>query len=147
MACAAMMPCIWPQPWRFARFIRRSSCRPQPSCQQTLNSSWQLKPQDWPSRIRTGINDEGVVLSRRIAPMTSAHQDPQEGEAARLARIATRIRVAHGDQPADLVLAGGQVVNVFSGEIYPADVAVVAGEIAGVAPPGTYQGRERHDLG
>ena len=82
--------------------------------------------------------------------MTSADRDrdmDEAAEAARRARIATRIRVAHGDEPADLVLAGGQVVNVLSGEIYPADVAVVGGEIAGVAPPGTYQGRERHDLG
>ncbi len=68
-------------------------------------------------------------------------------QAARLARIAARIRVAHGDAPADLVLTGGQVVNVLSGEIYPADVAILAGEIAAVGPPGAYRGREQHDVG
>src|SRR6478735_2911134 len=60
-------------------------------------------------------------------------------QAARLARIAARIRVAHGDAPADVVLTGGQVVNVLSGEVYPADVAILAGEIAAVGPPGAYQ--------
>lgn len=67
-------------------------------------------------------------------------------QAARLARMAARIRVAHGETPADLVLHGGQVVNVLSGEIYLADVAIVAGEIAAVGPPGAYQGQEQHDL-
>jgi adenine deaminase len=68
-------------------------------------------------------------------------------QAARLARIAARIRVAHGDEPADLVLTGGQVVNVLTGEVYPADVAILAGEIAAVGPPGAYRGREQHDVG
>jgi ABC-type proline/glycine betaine transport system permease subunit len=55
---------------------------------------------------------------------------------------ARRIAVARGDDPADLVIAGGQLVNVFSGEIYPADLAVADGYIAGI---GTYRGRERID--
>jgi adenine deaminase len=45
-----------------------------------------------------------------------------------------RIRVALGAEPADLVLAGGQVVNVFTGRVEPADVAVADGHVAGVGP-------------
>ncbi|HMA38201.1 MAG TPA: adenine deaminase [Chloroflexia bacterium] len=72
--------------------------------------------------------------------------EQEAAQAARVARLARRIRVARGDEPADLVLAGGQVVNVLSAEIYPADVAIVDGMIAGVGAPGAYQGREHHDL-
>lgn len=43
-----------------------------------------------------------------------------------------RLQVALGAAPADLVLAGGSVVNVLSGEIYRADVAIADGVIAGV---------------
>lgn len=46
------------------------------------------------------------------------------------------LAVARGDAPADLLLAGGRVVNVFTGEIAPANVAVhmgpEGGRIAGV---------------
>jgi adenine deaminase len=77
-------------------------------------------------------------------PVDNAQSAAQAG---RLARIAARIRVAHGDVSADLVLTGGQVVNVLTGEVYPADVAILAGEIAAVGPPGAYQGREQHDVG
>jgi len=42
--------------------------------------------------------------------------------------------VARGDAPADLLLRGGRVVNVFTGEIQPANVAVHNGRIAGVGP-------------
>ena len=34
------------------------------------------------------------------------------------------IKVARGLEPPDLVLKGGQIVNVFSNEIYPADIAL-----------------------
>ena len=43
-----------------------------------------------------------------------------------------RIRVAQGQEPADLVLAGGHVVDVFGGELFSADVAIADGRIAGV---------------
>lgn len=43
------------------------------------------------------------------------------------------IEVAQGRQPADLVLRGGQVVNVFSGEVEAVAVAVVGGRIAGLS--------------
>jgi adenine deaminase len=53
------------------------------------------------------------------------------------------LRVARGEQPADLVLAGGNVLNVFTGEIEPLDVAVVGSYIAGV---GRYEASRRVDL-
>lgn len=58
------------------------------------------------------------------------------------------IDVAQGRSPADLVLHGGRVVNVFSGEIEEVAVAVVAGRIAGLsADPGRYaDARETIDL-
>lgn len=42
------------------------------------------------------------------------------------------IDVAAGRKPADLLIRGGQIVNVFTGEIYPADVAIVGDRIAGI---------------
>lgn len=40
------------------------------------------------------------------------------------------VSVALGERPAELVVTGGQLVNVYSGEIYPADVAVIGTRIA-----------------
>ena len=57
------------------------------------------------------------------------------------------IQVARGKRPADLVLRNGQVVNVFSNEVYPADVAVYDGRIAGIGPRGAYGGSMEVDLG
>lgn len=54
-----------------------------------------------------------------------------------------RIEVARGLKKADLVLKGGQVVNVFSGEVYRADVAVYRGVIAGL---GEYEGKRVIDV-
>ena len=54
------------------------------------------------------------------------------------------LSVARGDCPADLLLRGGRLLNVFTGEIEPADVAVYAGRIAGVGPG--YTAREVIDL-
>jgi len=51
-----------------------------------------------------------------------------------VAALQKRIRVALGQEPADLVLTGGQVVNVFTRRIEPGNVAVVDGWIAGVGP-------------
>jgi len=44
------------------------------------------------------------------------------------------LAVARGDEPADVLLRDARVVNVFSGEILPGDVAIAGGRIA--APPG-----------
>jgi adenine deaminase len=54
-----------------------------------------------------------------------------------------RIAVARGHKKADLVLKGGSLVNVFSGEIYQADVAVAQGKIAGL---GSYDGKKVIDV-
>jgi len=51
---------------------------------------------------------------------------------------------ARGDQPADLVLQNAQVVNVFSGEVHPGDVALADGLIVGVGQG--YAARETVDL-
>src|SRR5512136_3210176 len=42
------------------------------------------------------------------------------------------IRAARGDALADLVLHNARLVNVYSGEIYPADVAIYNGRIVGI---------------
>lgn len=54
------------------------------------------------------------------------------------------LSVARGDQPADLVLTNAQIVNVFSGEVQPGQVAISGGYIAGVGQG--YQGHQQHDL-
>lgn len=54
------------------------------------------------------------------------------------------IAVAKGETPADLVLANARVVNVFSAEIIPGNVAIFGGRVAGI---GDYrEGREVLDL-
>ena len=55
----------------------------------------------------------------------------------RVDRLRELIRVARGEQPPDLVIKGGRVLNLFTGEIIPADVAISGGRIAGV---GSYDG-------
>ncbi len=58
-----------------------------------------------------------------------------------------RISIARGNEPADLVLRNARLVNVCSGECYPADVAVADGLVVGVSEPGAvYQGFEERDL-
>lgn len=61
----------------------------------------------------------------------------------RVDRLKNLIRTARGKQAPDLVLKGGRVLNLFSGEILLADVAVCDGIIAGV---GSYDGPEVIDV-
>lgn len=62
-------------------------------------------------------------------------------------RLQRHIQVARGILPADLVLRNAQLVNVCSGECYPADVAISAGMVVGVSAPGAgYRGQEERDL-
>ena len=50
-----------------------------------------------------------------------------------------RIRaVALGNDPADLLLQNGRVVDVLTETIYEADVAIADGKIAAIGPRGTY---------
>src|SRR5215207_5833840 len=58
--------------------------------------------------------------------------------------LVRRIAVARGDEPADLVLSGGQVLSVFTGELLEADGAVVGQRVAGVGEG--YRGTERLDV-
>ncbi len=58
-----------------------------------------------------------------------------------------RIQMARGAIPADLVLLNAQLVNVCSGECYPADVAIADGFVVGVSAPGEgYRGLKERDL-
>jgi adenine deaminase len=59
--------------------------------------------------------------------------------------ISARLAVARGDEPADLVLRNGRILNVFSGETEHSDLAVFDGCIAGIGPG--YTGRQEIDLG
>jgi adenine deaminase len=54
------------------------------------------------------------------------------------------LAVARGDEPSDLLLRNAQLVNVISGEIHPADIAVVGPTIVGVGPE--YDARDTIDL-
>jgi adenine deaminase len=53
-----------------------------------------------------------------------------------------RLAVARGDEPADVVITGGQVLSVFTREWLRGDVAIADGWIAGI---GDYEGRETVD--
>ena len=63
--------------------------------------------------------------------------------------------VARGDEAADLVLRNGRVINVFTGEIIEADIAIAedtivgvgAGEFAAVDDVVVFEGKEEIDLG
>lgn len=46
----------------------------------------------------------------------------------------TLVRAARGDVPADLVLRNANLVNVYSGEVYPTDIAVLDDRIVGIGP-------------
>ncbi|MBI3928188.1 MAG: adenine deaminase [Armatimonadetes bacterium] len=57
--------------------------------------------------------------------------------------LAGRIRTARGEDVADLLLTGGRIVDVFSGEMLEADVAVSDGIVVGF---GEYRARETLSL-
>jgi adenine deaminase len=53
------------------------------------------------------------------------------------------IEVARGDRPADRVLSGGRIVDVFTPQVIEGDIALAGDTIAGI---GRYSGAERVDL-
>jgi adenine deaminase len=59
------------------------------------------------------------------------------------AELRRRIAVARGDEPADLVLTGGRVLSVFTGEFLETDVAIAGQHVAGL---GRYEGSEVVDV-
>jgi adenine deaminase len=60
-----------------------------------------------------------------------------------MAGLGDVIEVARGQKPCDLVLKGGSLINVFSGEIYKADVGIFDGNIVGI---GRYEGKEEMNV-
>lgn len=52
------------------------------------------------------------------------------------------LQASKGERPAELVLKNGQVLNLFTRELLPADVAVCSGQIVGV---GSYSGEQEVD--
>ena len=62
-------------------------------------------------------------------------------------QLQRRIQIARGAIPADLVLLNAQLINVCSGECYPADVAIADGLVVGVSASGEgYRGLNERDL-
>ncbi len=61
---------------------------------------------------------------------------------AAMETLKRRLAVARGDEPADLVVRGGQVFSVFTKEWLEVDVAIADGFVAGL---GEYEGRETLD--
>lgn len=53
------------------------------------------------------------------------------------------MRVCRGDEPADLVLINGRLINVFTDEILEEPIAIADGKIAGI---GDYEGKQVVDL-
>ena len=49
------------------------------------------------------------------------------------------IEAARGSRPLDLAITNVQLVNVFTCEIYPADIGILGNRIAVVGPAGAYQ--------
>jgi adenine deaminase len=77
--------------------------------------------------------------SARIGGIPDERPDPRRPAPADLER---RLAVARGDVPADTVVRGGRVFNVFTREWLLTDVAIVDGVVAGL---GAYEGRESLD--
>jgi adenine deaminase len=48
--------------------------------------------------------------------------------------ISRLLAAARGEFPADILIVGGRIVNVFNGEIEKADIAILDGRIAGIGP-------------
>ncbi len=70
----------------------------------------------------------------------TADQEADRPSAGHLQRL---LAVARGDTPADLVLKGGRVLSVFTGEVFEADVAICGEQVAGL---GSYRGAQEIDV-
>ena len=60
-------------------------------------------------------------------------------------KLAHFLPIARGDEPADLALRNGRVINVFTGEIIKTDIAIASDRIVGVGPG--YKAKKELDLG
>ncbi len=61
-----------------------------------------------------------------------------------MADLETRIAQGRGDTPADLVLRGGRIFDLVTGELLAGDVAICGDTIVGIL--GDYEGREVIDV-
>jgi len=59
--------------------------------------------------------------------------------------LTDRLAFARGDRPADILLTNLQLINVFTGEIYPTEIAIAGTHIIGVGEG--YQAHQTIDLG
>ena len=57
--------------------------------------------------------------------------------------IQQKLAIARGEQPAELLFKNAKLVNVLSGEIHPANVAVDDGRVVGI---GDYRAKKTIDL-
>jgi adenine deaminase len=57
-------------------------------------------------------------------------------------KLSAFIKAAAGRIPADLVIRGSRIFNVFTGQIFVGDLAVSQGKIAGLGPAGSYDAPE-----
>jgi len=83
----------------------------------------------------------GGCLTRRAG--VAVNGEPAEKRGANGGDLTRRLAVARGDAPPDLVLTGGKVLSVFTGEVFEADVAICGGYVAGV---GSYHGPHETDV-
>ncbi|NBD23218.1 adenine deaminase [Paenibacillus glycinis] len=74
--------------------------------------------------------------------MNNGIEDKARRKSVEDAALSKRIAVAGKQMPADLVVKGGRILNVFTAEWMEGDIAIADGVIAGI---GTYEGRETLD--
>jgi len=72
------------------------------------------------------VLDWGHVVPHRAPRVRHTTRTPDE--------LRTLLEVAAGRRPADVYLEGAAVLNVYSGELYPANVAIAGGRIAYAGP-------------
>jgi adenine deaminase len=87
-----------------------------------------------------GVNEEGASMNSPDEHALGRNHSGRNGDPATTRR---RIRVALDLEPGDLLITGGQVVNVFNRRVEPADVVIADGRIAGV---GCYSWRASQTL-
>jgi adenine deaminase len=73
-----------------------------------------------------------MTLPQKWGKLAPFCQRLSQKEAATVITQPDLIAVARGDRPADLLIRGGRVVNLFSGEIEEVDVAIAGNKIAGL---------------
>src|SRR5579859_5451119 len=146
---------------------RRWWTRSSPACRRSLSraprSCWSSRTLTARCRCRSTHMSSRPGASRRPGPRPSCWRTPPSRrpisgwhagrQAFHLAGPAAGLifsvidahwmAVARGDEPADLVLAGGRVLSVFTKEWIEADVAVKDGHVVAL---GRYHGRERIDV-